>query len=170
MLVVYWDSVREGHVAHMQHVTLMLCAWSWWICLVMCAVEKCKVTSHFSPHFTILYSYVVGLSRRRSLIWMSRFSSLAWFHWRVTVCTECAMYGVGCFMTKCWISHEIFLPQMCSVHCSRWNMLSIRWPRQNCEILIMVFGIKVNLFSYHNHYVTWNISAGWKFFFFGSWI
>jgi hypothetical protein len=29
----------------------------------------------------------------------------------------------------------------------------------------MVFGIKFNLFTYHYHYVTWNISASWKFFY-----
>jgi hypothetical protein len=33
------------------------------------------------------------------------------------------------------------------------------------EILIMVFGIKFNLFTNHYHYVTWNISASWKFFY-----
>jgi hypothetical protein len=46
--------------------------------------------------------------------------------------------------------------------------LPIRWARKNCKILIVVFGIKFNLFTYHYHYVTWNISARWKFFY-GSW-
>jgi hypothetical protein len=44
-------------------------------------------------------------------------------------------------------------------------MLSFRWASQNCEILIMVFGIKFNLFTYHYHYVTWNICASWKSFY-----
>jgi len=75
------------------------------------------------------------------------------------------MYGVGWFLARCWISHQLFLPQMCSVHWGRWTTLPIRWARQNCEILIMVFGIKFNLFTYQYHYVTWNISASWKFFY-----
>jgi hypothetical protein len=83
----------------------------------------------------------------------------------VTMSIEFALYGVGWFLARCWILHQLFLPQMCSVHWGRWTMLPIRWGRQNCEILSMVFGIKFKLFTYHYHYVTCNISARWKFFY-----
>jgi len=63
--------------------------------------------------FTWHHSYVVGPTRRRSPTWVTWFSWLVTFYLCVTVCTECAMYGVGWFMTRCWISHQLFLPQMC---------------------------------------------------------
>jgi len=115
----------------------------------------------FTPH----HIYVVGLTRRRSLTWVTWFSWLVWFHRCVAMCTEFAMYGVGWFLARCWIVQQLFLLQMCSVHWGRWTTLPIRWARQNCEILIMVFGIKFKLFTYHYRYVTWNISASWKFFY-----
>jgi hypothetical protein len=52
VVVIKWDSVREGYVALIQLNVLMLCAGSWWIWLCMWAVEKWEVTSHFSPYLT----------------------------------------------------------------------------------------------------------------------
>ena len=140
-------------------------------------ISSCKFILKLLRHVSLLIHHLQGVScllgtTAMWLDWPGEGARPEWHGFLGLSHSTCVSQCVQSVLCMGWVGSwpgAGYRTNFSYLKCANWTMLPIRWARQNCDILIMMFGIKVNLFTYHNHYVTWNISASWKFFFCRSW-